>query len=153
VANTQSSGGRRGAETGPVGPAGKTEATHPLPTKVTRPLPRGVETAPIAAVQQTRPTTPLMTDGMKAHRREIERRKRTAAVERLAEEEETIFRRRRLRSFTVWAILALIAGWAYWRVQILHQNQWPLMDVWITMSIALLACFAWILWYFNRGEL
>jgi carbon starvation protein CstA len=95
----------------------------------------------------------MMTDGMKARRREIERRKRAVAAGRLKEDEETTFRRRRLRTFTVWAILVLIAGWAYWRVQILHQNQWPLMDVWITMSIALLASFGWILWYFNRADL
>ena len=124
---------------------GRTAVTRPVPVRSVRPASPG-ETAPVSRQD------PFLTEGMKAHRRDVERRKRAAALERLRHEEEVadasaLFRRR-----LFWAVFLGILGFAYWRVQILHGNEWPMMETWVTIVVCLGAGFSWILWYFNKAD-
>ncbi len=120
------------------------EVTKPVPslketTQSTRPL---VEPAQAAA-----------TEGMQAHRREIEKRKREAARERLHQEEDS-----REGWVRVWKLVGLIVtllavSYAYWRVQMIYGNSWPLMAVWIVMASALLIGIFGMLWYVGKQDL
>jgi hypothetical protein len=95
----------------------------------------------------------LMTEGMRARRREIERKKRRAAIERMQMEAELTEGWRRVWKTVGLILLAAALGYGYFRVQGMYGNQWPLMAVWCAVSIAMITGFAWILWYMNRSDI
>jgi hypothetical protein len=106
-------------------------------------------------VSQTNPAIrpDLMTEGMKAHRREVERKKRRAALERMRMEAELSEGWRRIFKTTGVLILVLALVYGYWRVQQAYGNRWPLMAVWLMMAFFILSGFAWILWYMNKSDI
>ncbi len=124
----------------------KTQVTKPVWWRGARPAGGSVVTRPIV-----RPPA-METEGMRAHRRDIERRKRAAALEKMHRDEELAESRRRIRRAVFWGALLVVVVFSFWRLQVLHGNMWPLMDTWITIAIAFLAWVGWILWYFNRGD-
>ena len=127
-------------------PDQKTEITRPVSLKGLRPSGLTEDTKPVV-----KPAA-LETDGMKARRREIERRKRAAALEKMHREDERHDSRKRIQKAVFWGALVVIVVISFWRLQVLHGNQWPIMDTWVTIAVALSVWVGWILWYFNRGD-
>ena len=123
---------------------GKVDVTQP----VTAPVRRGVP-------ETTRPVgrTDLVTEGMKAHRREIERRKRQKALEKLQTEEQSADTRRKIWKWTAWVVVLLVAGFGYQGLQDAYGNQWSIWNVWLLLGATLFGSIAWMLWYFNRPEM
>ena len=114
-------------------------------------------TAPVrrAAPETTRPVTrpELVTEGMKAHRREIERRKRQAAIEKMEVEQRAADARKAIWKWTALAVFILVVGFGYRGLQDSYGNSWPMWDVWLLMAGGLFGAIAWMIWYFNRPEL
>ena len=95
----------------------------------------------------------LMTEGMRARRREIERKKRRAALERMRMDEEISEGWRRLWKTTGFVLLVLALGYGYWRIQNIYGDRWPLMAVWLMMAAFILSGFGWVLWYMNKSDI
>ena len=126
-------------------------------------------TGPTRKVDFTQPTTPLrrglpettrpvarpdyMTEGMKAHRREIERRKRQAAIEKLHNVQQSEDALRVFWKGLAWVVLVLGAGAVYWSLQHKYGNKWPMWDVWIFLAVALFGVFGGLLWWMNKKDL
>ena len=165
--------------TEPITPITHSELTRPTvsvtrPTVVvskesTRPVPPATAPMtlrdPITGVRRSSTRTPvvkstgsvkrtdLMTEGMRARRREIERKKRRATLERMRMEEELSEGWRRVFKTSGFIILVLALGYGYWRVQQMYGDRWPLMAVWLMMAGAILSAFGWILWYMNKSDI
>lgn len=128
----------------PPGGADRADTTQPVTSPVRRGPP--VTTRPVTRAE-------LVTEGMKAHRREIERRKRQKALEKLHVEEHAADSRRRMWTWTAWAVALLAAGFGYQWLQDTYGDQWSIWYVWLVLGAALFGSIAWILWYFNRPDL
>ena len=126
-----------------TGPTRRVETTQP----VTAPVRRAGEPARPAG----RPE--LVTEGMKAHRREIERRKRQKALERLHGEEKAADARRTFLKVAGWLAFLLAVGLGYQRLQAVYGNQWPVAYVWLLLGTSIFGVIAWMLWYFNKADL
>jgi hypothetical protein len=126
-----------------TGPTKKLDPTH-----ATAPVRRGVPetTRPVA-----RPD--LVTEGMKAHRREIERRKRAAAIEKLHNTQQSEDALRVFWKGAAWVALFVAIGFAYWSLQNKYGNKWPMWDVWIFLAVALFASIGGLFWYLNKKDL
>ena len=143
-----------------MGSIQKPNPPRPL-TGTTGRLPAGRPQGPIAPPiytpalkQPTHPRVePLVTEGMKAQRRDIERRKRTASVERLRFEEESIARSQQVRKILIWAVLSVLTVVGYRYLQSQYGNRWPLSVVWLAMALVLLGSLGWLVWYMNYDEL
>lgn len=114
----------------------------------TSPVRRG---PPVTTRPVTRPD--LVTEGMKAHRREIERRKRQRALEKLQIDEQAADTRRKIWKWTAWVVVLLVAGFGYQGLQETYGNQWSIWNVWLLLGATLFGAIGWILWYFNRPEM
>ncbi len=139
-------GESRHGQGGPAHPPRSLEVTRPTVVLGT-PQSKSEVTRPVIRPDQ------LVTEGMKARRREIERKKRAARLEKLIREEENAAIKSRMTRFILWTAVIVLAAWGYFKVQEAHSNQWPIMDVWIVMSIAVFAGIGWILWYQNKSDL
>ena len=143
--------------TRPVTPVGKspTSTRTPVvkrPTSTRTPVLR--RTGTTARVSQTNPAIrpDLVTEGMRARRREVERKKRRAALERMRLDAELSEGWRRIWKTTGLVVLVLSLLYGYWRVQQAYGDRWPLMLVWLMMAFFILTGFGWILWYMNKGD-
>ena len=123
---------------------GKVDVTQPT----TVPVRRG-------APETTRPVVrpDLVTEGMKAHRREVERRKRHAAIERMQIDQQASDTRRKIWKWTAWVVALLVVGFGYRSLQDSFGNQWPIWHVWLLLGAAIFGSIGWMLWYFNRPEM
>ena len=90
---------------------------------------------------------------MKAHRREIERRRRQKALEKLQIEEKAADARRTIFKVTGWVVFLLVVGFGYNGLQTSYGDEWPLWYVWLLLGAALFGAIGWILWYFNKADL
>ncbi len=95
---------------------------------------------------------PLVTEGMKARRREMDRRRREKALEQLQQEEDAMESWTQVRRFALALFFVLVVATAYWRIQNQYGNRWPLGFVWAAMSFALLGTLGWMVWYMNKAE-
>jgi hypothetical protein len=95
---------------------------------------------------------PLVTEGMKARRREMDRRRREKALEQLEQEEAAMESWTRVRRFALALILVIGALAVYWRIQEQYGNKWPLGYVWAVMSVLLVGTLCWMVWYLNKAE-
>jgi hypothetical protein len=96
---------------------------------------------------------PVMTEGMKARRREMERRRREKALRQLEREEVLAARWERVRGLVLKLLFAVLAVLVYWRLQTRYpDNRWPLELVWGLMVIGVFGGLGWTLWYMNRGD-
>jgi hypothetical protein len=131
--------------------------SNPFVTGPTKKVDASQSTAPVrrGVPETTRPVTrvDLMTEGMKAHRREIERRKRHAAVEKLHVEEQSADTRKSIWKWTTLVVVVLVVGFGYRELQDAYGNQWPMWDVWLLLAAALFGAIGWLLWYLSRPEL
>lgn len=99
------------------------------------------------------PTEPIVTEGMKARRREIGRRRREKALAQLEREEERTATWEQVRSVLLKLVLVAAVVVGYWRLQARYpDNRWPLELVWAMMVVGLFGAFGWTLWYLNRGD-
>jgi len=107
------------------------------------------------ASETTRPVprTDLVTDGMKAHRREIERRKRAAAIEKMTIDQQAAETRRKIWKWTFWVVILLVGAFAYRSLQDSYGNQWPIFHVWVVLGTSLFAAIGWLVWYLNRPDM
>lgn len=126
-----------------TGPTKKLDPTHS-----TAPVRRG---APEATRPVSRPD--LVTEGMKAHRREIERRKRQAAIEKLQNTQQSEDALRTFWKGFAWVAVVFGAGAVYWSIQSRYGNKWPMFDVWILLAVALFGVFGGLLWWMNKKDL
>lgn len=95
---------------------------------------------------------PLVTDGMKARRREVEKKKRAAAAEKLRLDAERRIKWERNQKWVLSLLVIGLAGYGYWQIQAVHGDKWPLLTVWLLVCIVLIAGFGWALWYIDSGE-
>lgn len=95
---------------------------------------------------------PLVTEGMKAHRRQVEKKKRAAAAERLRMDAERSMKWERNQKWVLSLLVIGLAAYGYWQIQSVHGNKWPLFTVWLLVCVALIAGFGWALWYIDSGE-
>lgn len=126
-----------------TGPAKRVDVTQP-----TSPLRRG-------APETTRPVArpDFVTEGMRAHRREVERRKRQARLEKLQMEEQAADTRKQIWKWTAAVVFVLVAAFGYQGLQTSYGDQWPLWYVWLLLGAALFGSIGWTLWYMNRSDL
>jgi hypothetical protein len=128
---------------GPVRPIGA-RPQGPVAPKIYKP------SSPAPKPPQAAVAAALETDGMKAHRREIERRRRQASAERLVVEEEATEGWTRVRR-TILIIAALLFAWlVYYKLQLEYHDRWPLWTVWLFMGLALTLSLGWLTWYMNK---
>jgi|SRR5712692_3855935 len=136
----------------------KPNAGRPPTGKVQIPTfrPQGPIAPPIYTPSSKAPTNPrvepLVTEGMKAQRRDIDRKKKAARAERLRQEEDGIVRRQQTGKYVTWAILLILAGTGYALVQRQYGDKWPLGVVWVMMASALLGGLGWMIWYLNKED-
>ncbi len=131
--------------------------SNPYVTGPTKKLESAHSTAPVrrAVPETTRPVArpDLVTEGMKAHRREIERRKRQAAIEKLHNQQESEDALRVFWKGAAWVAVVAGLGLGYWGLQQKYGNKWPMWDVWIFLAVALFGVFGGLLWYINKKDL
>ena len=90
---------------------------------------------------------PLVTEGMKAHQRDIEKKRRVVAMLRAVEEEEAAERWGRGRTWIFRFVGILVALGVYAKIQATYGDKWPLLAVWIFLGVLLGVAVSWMLWY------
>jgi hypothetical protein len=89
---------------------------------------------------------------MLARRREIERKKRLAKIQEQRQVAE--FKEGWGRILKTVLVIVFFGGaaYAYWRVQSVYGNEWPMMAVWIFLGSFLFGGIFLLLWYMSRTE-
>ncbi len=96
---------------------------------------------------------PFVTEGMKARRRDVEKRRREKALRQLEREEELSVRWERVRGLLLKLLFVALAVVVYWRFQLRYpDNRWPLELVWGLMVVGVFGALGWMVWYLNRGD-
>ena len=137
--------------TGVPTPAGGTRPT----TRIIGPVAPPVYTAgakPGAARIASEGTEPLVTEGMKARRRDIEKKRRVVALLRSVEQEEVSERWRRGRTWILRFVGILVAVGVYLKIQSMYGDRWPMLAVWIFLTVMLGVSVTWLLWYLDYSD-
>ena len=137
--------------TGVPTPAGGTRPT----TRIIGPVAPPVYTAgakPGAVRIASEGAEPLVTEGMKARRRDLEKKRRVVATLRQVEEEEASERWRRVRAWIVRFVGILVALGVYAKIQSMYDNRWPMLAVWIFLTVLLGVAVTWLLWYLDYSD-
>jgi hypothetical protein len=92
---------------------------------------------------------PLVTEGMKARQREIGKKRRAASSLRQVEEEETSERWARGRAWILRVVAILIAIGVYLKMQSMYGDRWPMLAVWVFLTVMLGVAVTWLLWYLD----
>jgi hypothetical protein len=133
----------------------------PTPGSV-RPVPRivgpvappvytaGTKTGSTRAIADT--PEPLVTEGMKARQRDIEKKRRVVATLRAVEEEEAAERWGRGRAWIFRAVGVLVAVGVYFKMQSVYGDKWPILAVWIFLTVLLGVAVSWLLWYLDYSD-
>ena len=124
-------------------------------TRIVGPVAPPVYTAgakPGAARIASEGAEPIVTEGMKARRRDLEKKRRVVATLRQVEEEEASERWRRVRAWIFLAVGVLVALGAYWKIQSMYDNRWPMLAVWIFLTVMLGVAVSWLLWYLDYSD-
>lgn len=95
---------------------------------------------------------PLVTEGMKARRREVDKKRRAAAMLQQVENEETEDRWRRMRRWIYGLVAILAVGAMYWKMQLTYHDKWPLLAVWIFLGTSILAALSWLFWFLDYSD-
>jgi len=95
---------------------------------------------------------PLVTEGMKAHQRDIEKKLRVVATLRAVEEEETAERWGRGRAWIFRFVGVLVALGVYAKIQSSYGDKWPLLAVWIFLGTLLGVGVSWMFWYIDYSD-
>lgn len=125
---------------------GRPAARGPFTPTVYVPPPKEEAGAPFAP-------EPVVTEGMKARRREMEKRRREKALSDLEQEEARSESWLRARGVLLRLAVAVLVIAGYWRLQVRYpDNRWPLELVWALMVVGLFGAFGWTLWYLNKAD-
>jgi len=134
----------------------------PTPAAGTRPVPRviGPVAPPVytagakagAARIASEGAEPLVTEGMKARRRDIEKKRRVVASLRQVEVEAASERWRRVRAWILRSVGILVAVGVYAKIQSMYGNRWPMLAVWIFLAVMLGVTVTWLLWYLDYSD-
>lgn len=95
---------------------------------------------------------PLVTEGMKARRRHIEKKRRVVELLRQVEEEETDERWRRGRAWILRFVGVLVAVGVYLKMQSLYGDRWPMLAVWIFLAVLLGVSLTWLIWFLDYSD-
>lgn len=95
---------------------------------------------------------PLVTEGMKARQRDLEKKRRVVATLRQVEEEEASERWRRGRAWILRFVGVLVALGVYAKIQSMYGNKWPMLAVWIFLTVMLGVAVTWLLWYLDYSD-
>ena len=99
------------------------------------------------------PVEPALTEGMKARRRELAKRRRDKALKALEAEENRNETWLRIRSVLLRLLLLFAFVFGYWRLQVEYpDNRWPLEMVWVLLVVGIFGGFFWAIWYMNKVE-
>jgi hypothetical protein len=109
----------------------------------------GAKPGPSRAVSDEKP---LVTEGMKARRRHIEKKRRVVELLRQVEEEETDERWRRGRAWILRFVGILVALGVYAKIQSMYGDRWPMLAVWIFLAVLLGVSVTWLLWYMDYSD-
>jgi hypothetical protein len=92
---------------------------------------------------------PLVTEGMKARRRDLEKKRRVVASLRQVAEEEASERWQRGRAWIFWFVGVLVALGVYAKIQSMYGDRWPMLAVWIFLTVMLGVAVTWLVWYLD----
>ena len=95
---------------------------------------------------------PLVTEGMKARRRNLEKKRRVVATLRQVEEEEAAERWGRVRTWILRFVGVIVALGVYLKIQSMYGNRWPMLAVWIFLAVILGVAVSWLLWYLDYSD-
>jgi hypothetical protein len=140
----------------PKGPGAPTPAggTRPV-ARIVGPVAPPVYTAgakPGAARIASEGAEPLVTEGMKARQRHLEKKRRVVALLRQVEQEEVSERWRRGRAWILRCVAILVALGVYAKIQSMYGNRWPMLAVWIFLTVMLGVAVTWLLWYLDYSD-
>ncbi|MGZ5430440.1 MAG: hypothetical protein ACXWEX_03475 [Thermoanaerobaculia bacterium] len=134
----------------------------PTPAGGVRPAPRivgpvapPVYTAgakPGAARIASEGAEPLVTEGMKARQRHLRTKRRVVATLRQVEEEEASERWRRGRAWIFRFVGVLVALGVYAKIQSMYGDRWPMLAVWVFLTVMLGVAVIWLLWYLDYSD-
>ncbi|MGZ5428636.1 MAG: hypothetical protein ACXWFS_06475 [Thermoanaerobaculia bacterium] len=134
----------------------------PTPAGGVRPAPRivgpvapPVYTAgakPGAARIASEGAEPLVTEGMKARQRHLRTKRRVVATLRQVEEEEAFERWRRGRAWIFRFVGVLVALGVYAKIQSMYGDRWPMLAVWVFLTVMLGVAVIWLLWYLDYSD-
>jgi hypothetical protein len=142
-----------------MGEVTKPPAAKAVPASGVRPAPRiigpvapPVYTAgakPGAARIVSQGAGPLVTEGMKARQRDIEKKRRVGASLRQVEEEEAEERWGRGRAWVLRFVAVLISFGVYLKMQSMYGDRWPMLAVWVFLTVMLGVAVTWLTWYLD----
>lgn len=92
---------------------------------------------------------PLVTEGMKARQRDIEKKRRVVASLKQVEEEETEERWGRGRAWILRVVAVLISFGVYLKMQSMYGDRWPMLAVWVFLTVMLGVAVTWLTWYLD----
>ena len=95
---------------------------------------------------------PLVTEGMKARQRDLQKKRRVVALLRQVEEEEVSERWRRGRAWILRGVAGLVSLGVYLKIQSMYGNRWPMLAVWIFLTVMLGVAVTWLLWYLDYSD-
>ncbi len=95
---------------------------------------------------------PLVTEGMKARQRHIQKKRRVVALLRQVEEEEVSERWRRARAWILRGVAILVSIGVYLKIQSMYGNRWPMLAVWVFLTVMLGVAVTWLLWYLDYSD-
>jgi hypothetical protein len=134
----------------------------PTPAGGVRPVPRIVgPVAPPVYTAGAKPGTariasegaePLVTEGMKARQRHLRTKRRVIATLRQVEEEEASERWRRGRAWIFRFVGVLVALGVYAKIQSMYGDRWPMLAVWVFLTVMLGVAVTWLLWYLDYSD-
>jgi hypothetical protein len=134
----------------------------PDPARGVRPAPRAIgPVAPPVYTPGAKPgpariaageAEPLVTEGMKARRRHIEKKRRVQALLDQVEEEATDERWRRGRAWIFRFVGILVALGVYAKIQSMYGDRWPMLAVWIFLTVLLGVAVSWLFWYLDYAD-
>jgi hypothetical protein len=95
---------------------------------------------------------PLVTEGMKARQRDLQKKRRVVALLRQVEEEEVSERWRRGRTWILRFVAILVSVGVYAKIQSMYGDRWPMLAVWIFLTVMLGVAVTWLLWYLDYSD-
>ena len=124
------------------------ETNSPGPPRTLRPAASGAAGPPSPQGEG-----PLVTEGMQARQRDIGRRRRDWRREQETLQEEA--HEGWTRVWKIVGVIVLVAGaaYAYWRIQSVYHDRWPISYVWGALALALAAGIGWMLWYTSKSDI
>ena len=97
-------------------------------------------------------TEPLVTEGMKARQRDLQKKRRVIALLRQVEQEEVSERWRRGRAWIFRLVGVLVALGVYAKIQSMYGDMWPMLAVWVFLTVMLGVAVTWLLWYLDYSD-